>query len=232
MKRLMQRGALLAISAMGIGAAHAAPITLNFTFSAAAVQGDKGGQTPPYHGNSALKPQAGSNATATGSITFESTLLANPGDNEFDLPNPAVLALTVTVSNASSGNGTFGIADFASITFNTNGGTLNFNQQLVGQPTDGDPWGTPSLGDGGDFNFFIPSVPARQQAVTPPTGVFWFTLGADGGDADAMQLTSLALAGPAAATVAVPTLSSWMLALLAGLLGLGATALLYRIRGS
>ena len=231
MKRFISRGAaLLVMSAASIVAAHAEPITFNFTFSSAAVSNRPSGQFPNYHGFSAAVVHGQAAATATGSITFERALLANPGANDFTLPDPAVLALTVTVSNASSGNGTFTLSDFNEVIFDTNGGTLNFNQELVGQPTSEDPWGTPSGGAGGDFNFFIPQAARQQGAALPPNGVFWFTLGADGGNADSMQLTSLALAGPAAA--AVPALSPWTLAALAGLLGLMATALLRRIRGN
>ena len=233
MKRFTPRlVALLGAGMLSMGA-HAAPITFDFTFSAAALPPDRpaGGTFPDYRGFSAPVVRAAAVATATGSITFESTLLANPGENDFILPNPAVLALTVKVSNAASGNGSFTIADFNEVYFKTNGGTLNFNQQLVGQPTQGDTWGTPSSGAGGDFNFFIPMVGAKSSAVaSPPSGVFWFTIAADGGNEDSMQLASMAIAAPAATATSVPTLSAWMLAALAGLLALATTVFLNGIR--
>lgn len=98
------------------GIAVAAPVTLSFTYANGA-------------------------ATAVGSITLETTLLNNPGTNLLVLPSPAVLALSVTVSGASAGNGTFGIADFVRVDFDTSGATLDFTQNLVGQSTPGETWG-------------------------------------------------------------------------------------------
>src|SRR5215472_5397809 len=84
-----------------VGQASAVPLTLNFVFA------------------SPSGP-----ATATGFVTFETSALSNPGLNDFILPSPAVLDLQVTVSGAAAGNGTFHLADFTSIVFDTNGGTL------------------------------------------------------------------------------------------------------------
>jgi len=142
-------------------------------------------------------------ATAVGTITFETSLLANPGNNSFVLPNPAVLNIDMTVSGASAGNGHFVTADFSGVDFSTGGATLDFARQLVGQPTPGGPWGSPT-GCCGDFNFFSPAAPA-------PDGVFFFTLGANNGAANAMVLASAI--GPT-----VPALDGWLLAVLAVLL--------------
>ncbi len=163
--------------------AHAAPITFDFTFQSTETA-----------------------AQAVGSITFESTLLPNPGCTNFSLPNPAVLALQVTVSGATSGNGSFTLNDFDGVKFCTNGGTLILTQELVGQPTNVDPWGTPSDGDGGDFNLF--------GAPPAPSGTNFFTLCADGGNADCMELQTMRghFSGPP--TGAAPVLDRWGLVLL------------------
>lgn len=195
-----------ALLLFAVGSAHAAPITFNFTFADPA-----------------------SSATAVGTITFESSLLANPGNNSFTLPDPAVLALDVTVSGSANGNGQFGLADFTGVVFETNGGTLNLSQSLLGQPTSGSPWGTtPSDGEAGDFNLFSGQAMGQNHASgsryadqsgvngvsgLPPDGVWYFTLGANGGNGEPMVLVAM---GPAGSR-SVPGLG------LAGLLALFAT---------
>lgn len=206
-----------------VGAVQAAPVTFNFTYSGTA--------TPPPASVSAatnpIYPKAttavASAATITGSITFESTLLANPGNNQINLPSPAVLALTVTVSGTSTGNGTFGISDFVSVAFDTHGGTLDFSKQLVGQPTSGAPWGTAYNGSAGDFNLF--------GTGSAPVGGNYFTLCASGGGGCA-SLTSAINAAAATTTAPTPALDRWALLALAGLLGMAGFAGLRRYRGS
>lgn len=157
----------------------------------------------------------GSTARASGFITFESTLLTNPGNNSFFLPDPAVLDLQVTVSGATAGNGTFGLGAFTQVIFDTNGGTLDFSRPLIGQPTAGAPWASTIGSPGsGDFNLF---------GVAPsPNGVLWFTLGANGGAAEAMLLTRMT------SSLHVPTLGEWGMVVLSLLLGLGAWVALRR----
>jgi hypothetical protein len=194
-------GLVLTVS-LASSLAVAAPVTFNFTFSSPSTA-----------------------ATAVGSITFESTLLANPGSNNFSLPAPAVLDLRVVVSGAAAGNGTFTTSDFSSVTFDTNGGTLNLTQELVGQPTSNAPWGTtdgcalggPLGGTGGDFNLF--------GAGPAPNGEWFFTLSANGGSGDCMVLRSMARAGGVAP---VPTLSEWGLIALVAMLGCAAVVSLRR----
>jgi hypothetical protein len=132
-------------------------------------------------------------ARALGFVTFDRNLLPNPAacdDSDGTPQNPVPLALKVTVSGAAGGNGTFDLSDFQYLAWCTNGATLDLDSQLVGQPTPGEPWGTPSEGGaGGDFNLFFGAAPR-------PNGEFWFTLCADGGQGDCMTLTSM-MAGPA-----------------------------------
>jgi len=148
----------------------------------------------------------GGAASAVGSVTFESTLISNPGLNNFALPNPAVLGISMTVTGAAAGNGTYTIADFTGVVFDTHGGTLDLSRPLIGQPTSGAPWGTRQDGTAGDLNFF--------SGGPAPNGVFFFTLAANGGIADAMILV-----GP---LNPIPTLSQWAILVLALLLaGIG-----------
>ncbi|MBS0570355.1 MAG: hypothetical protein JSS28_07095 [Proteobacteria bacterium] len=215
-------GALCA-TCLFAGALQAAPVTFNFTFSGANVNPPDRPASAKYPNPPKANKATGNSAVITGSITFEDSLLQNPGLNDFNLPNPAVLALTATVSGASSGNGTFGMSDFSEVVFDTNGGTLNFNQQLVGQPTSGSPWGSPD-GNGGDFNLF-------GNSPSAPNGEFYFTLCTNGGNGDCTNLIS-AVNAIAAGTSATPALGRWALLALAGLLGLAGFTGLRRLRKS
>ena len=177
--------------------AMAAPVTLNFKF-------------------------ANGGATAVGSITFETTLISNPGNNVIALPNPAVLALDVTVSGASAGNGTFSIGSFTQVEFFTSGATLDLTQSLIGQSTPGGPWGP--VGGGGLFVFSSSGPPA-------PTAADPFIIAANGGAATSMTLTQMGPAGappPPGASVSIPTLDEWKLVLLALLVGAGGILLIGR----
>jgi hypothetical protein len=127
-------------------------------------------------------------ATATGQITLDLTTLPNPGGPAYDMIND-IASMTLTVTGASSGNGTWSKSDLAPISnlgtytyWDTGGATLNMLQQLVGQPTTGNPWGTPD-GISGDFNFFFTNG--------GPIGTFYFTMTTAGGNGDSMLLTSV-----------------------------------------
>lgn len=191
MKRML---AALAVLGLTVTSVIASPFTFHFTFSS---------QT--------------TSAKAVGFVTFESALLPNPGafpgpTGWLQLPNPAVLDLQVTVSGATSGNGTFLLGSFNGIHWDTGDATLDLAKEFVGQPTPGSPWGTAGSqcgGNAGDFNFETTSGPG-------PNGISCFTLAADRGNADAMILT--AMASPTAAPV--PMISEGGLALLAAIVAL------------
>ena len=208
-------GALFAVMLFA-GAVQASPITFNFTYSGAA--------TPPpmiSAGTNPFYPKAvtvvPSTAVITGSVTFESTLLANPGLNNFTLPNPAVLALSVTVSGASAGNGTYGLSNFHGVLFDTGPNALDFSKPLVGQPEGTGTWGPPSYQ--GDFNLF--------GIGTAPVGKAPFLLCANGGSGSCASLVSAGVA-----VTSTPALNLWGLLAMAGLLGLAGFAGMRRYRTS
>ncbi len=166
---------------------------------------------------------AGNGATATGNITLDMALLINPGRNVFDIsadqiystgatPYGAniaglVAALSVTVSGATRGNGTFTLVDFDGVLLDTSVG-VDLKQQLVGQtlvkvgPNGEDLlWGStgytklksdPVQSYAGDFQLFSPLT------SDAPTGGNPFQATALGGEI--MSLTSFA-----PATVPEPT---------------------------
>jgi hypothetical protein len=129
----------------------------------------------------------GNTAVGTGTITLDLSLLNNPGDTSTFFDAPFVTAFSLTITGASSGNGTFGLADFNDIILFTNGATLDFSQELVGQPIpDGLPFGTvPSFGEAGDFNIF-----PNFSNPAAPVGTFYFAIATDGGLGDQLNLTS------------------------------------------
>jgi hypothetical protein len=150
--------------------AVAAPLTFDFTYSGDYYQND---------------------ATATGYITFDAASHNPSTDSDGDqIDIASISALSITISHAISGNGTFGLADFDYISWGTGGVELNFNQELVGQTTLHGPWGTPCEGKEGscpgDFNLF-----RNAGSPTAPTGEWFFSLYTSGELGDAMLLTSM-----------------------------------------
>jgi hypothetical protein len=160
----------------------------------------------------------GDQATATGYITFDLNQMSNPF---FGIDYAAVLDLQVDVSGASAGNGTYGRDDFEDIAWESNGGTIDFGMEFVGQPTDGLPWGTSNTsGEAGDFNLF-----SSGNTLSAPNGEFYFLLGANDGQADSMTLRTFAPGPPEIGepscppalippSTSVPTLDRWGLTLL------------------
>lgn len=132
-----------------------------------------------------------STARSEGFIILEESLVTNPGNNTFVLPDPAVIDLQFTVTGSIDSDGQYDINDYVEIDFNTNGGTLDFSQPLIGQATNGQPWGTAFDGSAGDFNLF-PTGGLNVKSGSsydgnrgiqggPPFGCNWFTLCEGGG---------------------------------------------------
>ena len=111
---------------------------------------------------------------------------SNDGQTFYLFEELGVRSLTVTVSGATSSNGTFTQANFLDAAWdsgNFGNATLDLTRELVGQATGGELWGT-SSGSSGDFNVF--AVPGSQA----PNGTFFFELSTDDGFGDRMLLTS------------------------------------------
>jgi PEP-CTERM motif len=118
-------------------------------------------------------------ATATGMVTFDDTVLPNPGAIGF--VTAATIGITdfmVTVIGASSGNGTFGLADFSGFVWNTGGSALDLTQELVAQGL-------------ADFNV-SPFCCGGTPDLTAPEGVSPRLFSTNGGTGDLLYLTSMA----------------------------------------
>jgi hypothetical protein len=159
----------------------------------------------------------GNDASATGTITLNLADIKNPGTTEQDV-TPFVTDFSITVTGASSGDGTFNFSDFNGAPpsqvggfYIITGGTLDFSSQLVGQSTPEGPWASKHDGSTGDFNIFN-----NGTDLNAPEGTFFFQLTTADGNGDNMYLTSFAPA-------AVPEPSSLIL-LSTALLGIAFVA--------
>lgn len=135
-----------------------------------------------------IKWEGSQTRTATGFITFDDSLLeiSNP-QGGFYLPRAAISDLGITISDASIGNGTFGLSDFNYISFNSPS-SLNFGTELMGQ----------SLGNGCNFGVFTLNCVDKYGdytlfGVTPadPRAIFYFALATAGGDGDSYAVKSI-----------------------------------------
>src|SRR6185437_16549906 len=84
-------------------------------------------------------------ASTVGQLTIDSATLATDLQNPDTNPISDLESLTMTVSGASAGNGTFGLSDFDSFAWWSAGATFDYSQNLVGQPTEANAWGTPDM---------------------------------------------------------------------------------------
>ena len=111
------------------------------------------------------EPRSATTRSATGSITIDTTVLPNPsgGTAFYILEDLGIVDFTITISGASSGNGTFTMDDFLVGNWdsgNFGNAILDLTEELVGQATSGgDPWGTPN-GFGGAFSLLSFEGPA------------------------------------------------------------------------
>jgi len=145
------------------------------------------------------------NASAVGTVTLDETQLSQQFN--FSGFGTAVLGLSLTVSGASSGNGTFTFSDFSSWRWDTNGTTLDYSKELVGQTLQGGHiFGTSDAYS--DFNVF-------GNNSSAPYGMSHFMLMTQGGMGDALQMTSMST---------VPEPSTY------GLIGLGALGVAFVAR--
>jgi PEP-CTERM motif len=141
----------------------------------------------------------GNDASASGQITLDLTTLTNPtplGGLGIDIVSD-IASVTVTVTGARAGNGSFTESDLCacstlgtSTLWNTNGAAVDMHGDILAQLTV----------DGGDFNlFFTPPGPQGSQELTLTT---------NGLSGDAMEMTQFA---PALGRAAVPEPATWMM---------------------
>ena len=131
----------------------------------------------------------GNVATATGVIGLDlTTIPAAPSHTLPSIPS-WITSFTITITGASSGNGTFTLADFSGFTFDSNGVPLNYTTDLVGQL---------SLGS---FN-------VQSSSFNAPVGAGPNIINADAGNSDLLDLTSFILAPVVPA--GVPNIAAWM----------------------
>ena len=125
-----------------------------------------------------MKKLVFASAMALASVSLVSTPALRAQDNSGQI--------TISDATNAADDGTYGLADFSGIFLYTGTLPLDFSKQLIGQPTGGDPFGTPT-GNGGDFNFF------SNGSTRAPTGFNYFTIQTDNAaDGDTLVMTSFA----------------------------------------
>lgn len=153
------------------------------------------------------------NAVATGKFNINTAVYPELGGAEhLHATDSDFQILSVKITGASSGNGSFTQSDFNAFAFAANT-PLNYNHELVGQLM-GNGYNFGSFGAGypassGDFNLFASTSSA-------PTGTNYFILTTSNGGGDNLALVSLSPG-------AVPEPASWAL-IVAGFGLVGAAA--------
>jgi hypothetical protein len=124
----------------------------------------------------------GNDAVATGRITIDTDSI-NRDYVTIGFPDARVSSLSLTISGANRGNGTFDASDFIFMAVWAPT-ALDFSRELVGQANaGGGHWGATTSRDG-DFNLFANNAAA-------PEGTWYFTLTTADGAGDHMALTSM-----------------------------------------
>ncbi len=172
MNKFIKHAAAVLVAGVVAAPAFAAPETFNLAWSGASF---------------------GNDATATGRITIDTDSFTTIY-SDISFPDARVSDLSLTISGANKGNGTFGLSDFNFLAVWAPT-ALDFSRELVGQAdADGGTWGATTASDG-DFNLFANNVAA-------PNGTWYFTLTTADGSGDSMVLTSMT-AVPEAQNVAM-----------------------------
>ncbi|OAI20111.1 hypothetical protein A1359_03625 [Methylomonas lenta] len=122
----------------------------------------------------------------------EGSKFSNSADDAWLFPFEDVVDFSVTITGASSGNGTFGLTDFDFFIWSTKTTAewpLDLAHELVNQATTGGPWSSNHSIDasGGEFNLFAnlllnPAAPNSNGAA--------FQIATNGGNGDILNLTS------------------------------------------
>jgi hypothetical protein len=122
-------------------------------------------------------------AVGEGSITFADAFPPNPSDETLFLPQSDVIAFSLTVSGATSGNGTFTLADFDYFSWNTKGIEMDLSRDLIGQATVNALLWASEEGAGG-FGM------GAKEGSGAPTSLQWYVLAASEGAGDNLRLIS------------------------------------------
>lgn len=143
----------------------------------------------------------GNGAVATGKFDINTAVYPDLGGLQiFNTPGSDFQILSVNITGASSGNGSFTQSDFGGFYFAANT-PLNYNHELVGQlmgnGVNFGSFGAGYAGPSGDFNLFGSTTGA-------PSGTFFFKLTTSDGSGDSLALVSLSPGG-------VPEPANWAL---------------------